>query len=171
MQLELHQTQLAAGDRERGPLSAICVLLETAARQPDIAAGLSFTVTLVNAGAVDVQLQKPDDSIQIEMLDAAGRPVEIPRPPPAALINDKSRPGPHPNAPEIVALKPGAQYLTVLVAKERRAAPGQARAVPLAPGAYRVRIKVLLLPADPGLAPEHAARVLQSDRFLVQFGE
>lgn len=171
MRIELHVTEPLKSDAGSNSLDSIRVVLETESRQRDRNAGLSVAVELTNTSAKAIQLQKPDDSIQIEVLDEQGRPVDIPRPPPAALVNTRRRAGPHPNEPEIITLDPAAHYWATLVVREIRISSAPERNAPLSPGAYQIRLKVLLLAADPNLAYEQSFRVLHSDRFWVKFGE
>jgi hypothetical protein len=167
MRLELHETEPLLPDPADHPLSGVRVALEAESRHPDTSAGLAFTVVLVNSGATPVSMQQPDDAIQVSVVDDRGSPVPVVTPPPAALINTRRRPGPYPNAPRIVVIEPGAEHRAVLAIHEVRA---DGRTVPLAPGRYRVRLKVLLLAAGRDLAREHSYRLFESDEFVVHHG-
>jgi hypothetical protein len=164
MRLELHEIEPRPRDPGLYPLSAIRVTLDAASRQTG---GLSFAFEFENTGSAPVAFEKPDDSMQIEMLDAAGYPVEIPRPIPPGLRDVRREPGTTGNQPDEIVLKPGKRYRTALNAGERKSS-APPRTSPLMPGSYRIRIKVLLLSSDPGLKGDRSSRVLESDRFLVE---
>ena len=170
MPLELHETEPLAQNRSEASLSSIRVELEMESQQRNAATGLTLAVVVVNTGAETVDLQRPDDAVQVELLDASGSPVIVPTRPPDALVNQRRKPGPRPNAPSILNLAPGRSHRVLMTIREVKHGADPAEIRPLSAGDYRLRVRVLLLAADPNLDREFSYRVLVSDWVPIQLG-
>jgi hypothetical protein len=167
VQLELRETEpLTSGDTL---LSPIRVELETEAKQPDVSAGLRFVTIFTNTGRGTVQMQDPDDAIQVELVDEKGWPVRHPTRPPAAFVNTSRGPGPRQNAPRVLNLQPGEPHRVTIQIREMQT-EDSSRKAPLPRGKYTARVRALLLAVDPALARERSYRKLESERVTIEFG-
>ena len=170
MRLELQETEPLTGNYPERPLSSISVELDTNSRQPEVAGGLKLSLVLRNRGPKRVGIQKPDDAVWIELLDAGGAPLVIPASPPAALINERRKPGPYPNAPEILKIEPGNPYHILIAVRVVGHGTEAEKRFPIPPGRYRVRVGVLLLASEADLDRESSYRIMVSDWVPVRFG-
>lgn len=168
MRLELHETQDSGAAPAGNPLKAIRVELEAESKQSG-AVGLRFLLIFTNTGSGAVHVQDPDDAIQVELVDDKGWPVRLPSAAPAALINTRTAPGPHKNPPKLLTLEPGGQHRAPIQIREVETGEPVKR-VPLAPGTYTARLRVLLVAADPTLERERSYRKLESQRLKIDVG-
>ncbi len=169
MRLELNEIEPLARGLAGGPLSPIRVELETESKQSDLSAGLKFLVIFTNNGHETVELQDPDDAIQVELLDDRGWPIRIPTRPPAALINTREGPGPQKNAPRVLTMQPGEQHRVPIQIREVQTKE-RSQKVYLSRGTYTARVRVLLLAADPALERSRSYRKLESEQISIEFG-
>jgi hypothetical protein len=168
VRLPLREIEREAPAVTPDPLASITAALEVETRQRVSNEGLALTVIVTNSGRESVELQDPDDNIQVSLLDEQGLPVVVPIKP-RALVNTRGRStDPNPNAPRRLRLEPGDEHRATIVVREGQSSDRATRG-PLPPGTYRIQVDVLLLSLDPDLEQARAYRRLVSDRVEIEW--
>ncbi len=169
VRLELHQIDPDSTTADN-PLSHLYVELVTENNQRDTSMGLIFVIAFKNRGRTAVEIQDPDDMVQLDLLDSQGRPVRIPGRPPNALINQRVEGQIHSNAPRTLSIQPGREHKTSLAVREMQGLEPSSTA-PLPRGTYTAQVRVLLLTIDPKLGHKESYRALESAPVSIKFGE
>jgi hypothetical protein len=162
-----------------GALGALSVALEIQAVQPNVPAGLRATVVLVNSGAAAVEFADPQDSAQLELQGSDGKALRAaPAPTPGAAGHV---PGARSSAPVRLAPKESRRIELALTevltegsapAPSPQASPGTmtTNTKPLLGGAYRVRARTRITPAQGKPADGKAAVSFESGWIDVTLG-
>lgn len=168
MRLPLREIERETPAVNPHPLESIRAELEMESAQRVSPDGLQSTVIFTNTGRESVELQVPDDSIQVMLLDERGLPVVVPSKP-RALVNTRGRStDPYPNAPRRLRLEPAQDHRAAIAIREVQSGTGPTRG-PLPPGRYQIKVDVLLLSLDPDAERARSYRRFASELVRVEW--